>query len=67
MLDENVEAALFLFSENGVVLSFFKGVNLLIKQWNFIFENKLITVYGKDVKQAKEEAMKIFEQMQKAV
>jgi len=37
------------------------------KQWNFILENKLITVYGKDVNQARKEAMKIVEQMKKVI
>ncbi len=38
----------------------------MTRQWNFIMENKLITVYGKDVKQAEKKALKIFKEMQKA-
>lgn len=43
----------------------FQGGVDMIRQWNFIIDNKLITVYGKDKKQAKKEAMKIFEDLKK--
>lgn len=39
----------------------------MTRQWNFIFENKLITVYDKDVKQARKQALKISKELQKAV
>ena len=39
----------------------------MTRQWNFILENKLITVYDKDEKEAEKKAMKIFKDMQKAV
>lgn len=39
----------------------------MIRQWNFIIGNKLITVYGKDRKQAKKEAMKIYRELKQAV
>ena len=37
----------------------------MTKQWNFIIENKLITVYDKDKKQAERKARSIFEDMKK--
>ncbi|SIT90666.1 hypothetical protein [Edaphobacillus lindanitolerans] len=35
------------------------------RQWNFIIENKLITVYSKDLKRAKAEAQKIFDSLKR--
>ena len=37
----------------------------MTKQWNFIIENKLITVYDKDKQQAERKAHAIFEDMKK--
>ncbi|MET3576503.1 hypothetical protein ACFFIY_03290 [Bhargavaea ullalensis] len=37
----------------------------MTRQWNFIIENKLITVFGKDPKRAKAEAHKIFDSLKK--
>ena len=39
----------------------------MTRQWNFILENQLITVYDKDVKQAKKQALQISKELQKAV
>lgn len=36
------------------------------KQWNFIIENKLITVFDADERSAKRKAHKIFKDMQKS-
>lgn len=36
------------------------------KQWNFIFENKLITVYAKDKERAEQKALAIYEDLQKS-
>ncbi|MEK3935669.1 hypothetical protein MKY41_10130 [Sporosarcina sp. FSL W7-1349] len=36
----------------------------MAKQWNFIFDNKLITVFDKDRKRAEEQARAIYEELQ---
>lgn len=36
----------------------------MTRQWNFIIENKLITVYGKCRDKAEKEAQKIYTQLQ---
>ncbi|MCW1927409.1 hypothetical protein [Bhargavaea beijingensis] len=36
----------------------------MTRQWNFIIENKLITVYGKDSRQAEEQAKELFSELQ---
>ncbi|MFS0576631.1 hypothetical protein AB1K83_13415 [Sporosarcina sp. 179-K 3D1 HS] len=37
----------------------------MAKQWNFIFDNKLITVFDKDPKSAEKQARAIFKDLQK--
>ncbi|WP_285859099.1 hypothetical protein [Bhargavaea ginsengi] len=39
----------------------------MTRQWNFIIENKLITVYGKDSRQAEEQAQKLFSELKQSV
>lgn len=39
----------------------------MIKQWNFILDNRLITVYDKSLKQAEKQAVKISNELKKAV
>ncbi|MBM7599179.1 hypothetical protein JOC34_001547 [Virgibacillus halotolerans] len=39
----------------------------MTRQWNFILENKLITVYDINVKQAKKQALEISKELQKSV
>jgi hypothetical protein len=39
----------------------------MTRQWNFIIENKLITVYGKDSQQAEKQAIKLFNELKQSV